>query len=172
MSFDFVCIGAAELIWGQRHLCFFFCPPCGAYINRGGTYSHKWGCYIKVSTEYSKTQIVCFLFMSHKVTFVSVVEIKSGVSTILNNNSFSATILDKINGKPGPLPLPPKSRMGKWRVLAFARLHTWYGGDGGLLFHFILSKIVVMSWNVSKLTTPENTITYHNALSLSPQNFA
>ena len=25
---------------------------------------------------------------------------------------------------------------------------------------------------VVKLTTPENTITYHNALSLSPQNFA
>ena len=27
--------------------------------------------------------------------------------------------------------------------LPFARLHPWFGGDGGLLFHFILSKIVV-----------------------------
>ena len=41
-------------------------------------------------------------------------------------------------------PLLPKSKMGKWRVLAFARLHPWFGGgDGGLLFHFILSKIEV-----------------------------
>ena len=46
-------------------------------------------------------------------------------------------------------PPPPKSKMGKWRVLTFARLHPWFGGwgvgggDAGLLFHFILSKIVV-----------------------------
>ena len=26
--------------------------------------------------------------------------------------------------------------------LPFAQLHPWFGGDGGLLFHFILSKIV------------------------------
>ena len=39
--------------------------------------------------------------------------------------------------------LPPKSRMGKWRVLAFSRLHPWFGVDGGLLFHFTLSKIVL-----------------------------
>ena len=52
-------------------------------------------------------------------------------------------ILDKIDGK-FVTPLPPKSRIGKWRVLAFARLHPCFGGggDGGLLFHFILSKIV------------------------------
>ena len=37
---------------------------------------------------------------------------------------------------------PPKSRMGKWHILAFVRLHPSFGGDGGLLFHFILSKIV------------------------------
>ena len=37
---------------------------------------------------------------------------------------------------------PPKSRMGKWHILAFARLHPCFGGDGGLLFYFILSKIV------------------------------
>ena len=29
--------------------------------------------------------------------------------------------------------------MGKWRVLPFARLHPWFWGVGGLLFHFILS---------------------------------
>ena len=51
------------------------------------------------------------------------------------------TILDKINENPRP-PLPPKSRMGNGAFLPFARLHPWFGGDGGLLFHFILSKIV------------------------------
>ena len=46
------------------------------------------------------------------------------------------TIFDKINVKFIP-PLPPKSRMGKWRVsVAFARLHPLYiyiffGGGGG-----------------------------------------
>ena len=37
------------------------------------------------------------------------------------------TILDKVNGKFIPLsPRPlPKSGMGKWRVLAFVRLHPW-----------------------------------------------
>ena len=56
------------------------------------------------------------------------------------------TIFDKINVKFIP-PLPPKSRMGKWRVsVAFARLHPLYiyffggvggraVGDKGLLFH-------------------------------------
>ena len=33
--------------------------------------------------------------------------------------------------------------MRKWRVLAFAWLHPCFGGNGGLFFHFILSKIVV-----------------------------
>ena len=43
-------------------------------------------------------------------------------------------------------PPPPKSRMGKWYVLAFERLHPLFGegggGGGGLLFHFILFKTV------------------------------
>ena len=40
-------------------------------------------------------------------------------------------------------PPPPKSRMGKWRVFALrAASPLIWGGDGGLLFHFILSKIV------------------------------
>ena len=51
-------------------------------------------------------------------------------------------ILDKINGKPRP-PLRPQIKDGKnGAFLPFARLHPWFGGDGGLLFHFILSKIV------------------------------
>ena len=29
-------------------------------------------------------------------------------------------------------PPPPKSRMEKWRVLAFARLHPWFGGEMGV----------------------------------------
>ena len=52
-------------------------------------------------------------------------------------------ILDKINGKPRP-PLRPQIKDGKnGAFLPFARLHPWLGGgDGSLLFHFILSKIV------------------------------
>ena len=61
--------------------------------------------------------------------------------TILISPAPDSTILDKRDGK-FVTPLPPKSRMGKWRVLAFARFHACFGGDGGLLFHFILSKIV------------------------------
>ena len=71
------------------------------------------------------------------------------------------TILDKIDGKfVPPLPPPPKSWMGKWRVLAFARLHPLFEGDGGLLFHFILSKIVPLLTTVNalslKLITSQN----------------
>ena len=54
---------------------------------------------------------------------------------------YVTTILDKLNGTLRP-PLPPKSVMGKWRVLAFTHLHPWFGGEGAFLFHFILSKIV------------------------------
>ena len=45
-----------------------------------------------------------------------------------------ATLLDKTDGKsrPPPPPSPPKSRMEKWRVLAFARLHPWFGGGMGV----------------------------------------
>ena len=39
-------------------------------------------------------------------------------------------------------PSPPKSRMGKWRVFALRAASSLIWGDGGLLFHFILSKIV------------------------------
>ena len=41
---------------------------------------------------------------------------------------------------PSPPPSPPKSRMEKWRVSSFraaSSLIRW--GDGGLLFHFILT---------------------------------
>ena len=38
---------------------------------------------------------------------------------------------------------PPNQRWEDGAFLPFARLHPWFGGDGGLLFHFILSKIVV-----------------------------
>ena len=48
------------------------------------------------------------------------------------------TILHKINGKPRPPPPLP-------RVFALRAASSliFFGGDGGLLFHFILSKIVV-----------------------------
>ena len=68
--------------------------------------------------------------------FAATVENKTPSKLILK---YQATILDKINGKPRP-PLSPKSKMGND--------FFWGGGrgcggvDGGLLFHFILSKIV------------------------------
>ena len=37
---------------------------------------------------------------------------------------------------------PPKSRLEKWRVFALRAASTLIWGDVGLLFHFILSKIV------------------------------
>ena len=43
-----------------------------------------------------------------------------------------------------PRPSPPKpTKDGKMAGFGFARLHPWIWGDGGLLFHFILFKIVV-----------------------------
>ena len=41
-----------------------------------------------------------------------------------------------------PPPSPPNQGWENGAFLPFARLHPWFGGDGGLLFHFILSKIV------------------------------
>ena len=64
------------------------------------------------------------------------------------NKTWRPTILDKINGKPVPPPFSPppppllKSRMGKWRIFALRAALSLISGDGGLLFHFILSKIV------------------------------
>ena len=51
-----------------------------------------------------------------------------------------ATTLDKINGKTR-LPLTPKSKIGRWCVFALCAASSLIWG-GGLLFHFILSKIV------------------------------
>ena len=53
-----------------------------------------------------------------------------------------ATILDKINGKPRPRS-SPNQEWGKLGVFAFRAPLSLIRGDGGLLFHFILSKIVV-----------------------------
>ena len=64
------------------------------------------------------------------------------VSTLLSLIEVSKTYnLGQIKWKLRP-PLPPKSVMGKWRVLAFTCLHPWFGGKGAFLFHFNLSKIV------------------------------
>ena len=41
-----------------------------------------------------------------------------------------------------PPPPPPKSRMGKWGIFALCAASSLIWGVGGLLFHFILSKIV------------------------------
>ena len=47
-------------------------------------------------------------------------------------------ILDKINGKPRP-PLPPKSRMGKWRVFALRAASSliWAGWGFAVPFYFV-----------------------------------
>ena len=42
-----------------------------------------------------------------------------------------------------PPPPPPNQGWENGTFLPFVRLHPWFGGDGRLLFHFILSKIVV-----------------------------
>ena len=44
--------------------------------------------------------------------------------------SLLAAILNKINGKFRPL--SPQLKMGKWRVLLFARLDPWFGAGGGV----------------------------------------
>ena len=74
------------------------------------------------------------------------------IDQILNlwRHSLYRQILDKLNGTLRP-PLPPKSVMGKWRVLAFTHLHPWFGGEGAFLFHFILSKIVGLLNSDSRL---------------------
>ena len=48
-------------------------------------------------------------------------------------------------------PPPPKSRMGKWRVFALRLPSSLIWGDGGLLFHFILSKIVAKKNKINKI---------------------
>ena len=40
-----------------------------------------------------------------------------------------------------PSPPPPNQGWGNGAFLPFTRLHSWFGGDGGFLFHFILDKI-------------------------------
>ena len=47
------------------------------------------------------------------------------------------------NLNPTSLP-PPTEGWKNGAFLPFARLHPWLGGDGGLLFHFILSKIAIL----------------------------
>ena len=39
-------------------------------------------------------------------------------------------------------PSPPNQAWENGAFLPFARRHPWFGGHGGLLFYFILSKIV------------------------------
>ena len=59
--------------------------------------------------------------------------------------------------------LNPIARMGKWRVLAFARLHPWFGWDEGLLLHFTLSKIVIYGKLVPPLPRPQSRVSINGA---------
>ena len=130
-----------------------------------------------------------------------------GKNSLFYVGKMKESIFPAATHRPPPAPPPlAKSRKGKWRVLAFARLHLWFGGmgvcrsilysvqdynfgqhrwkictlppppskiedekmgrfgfcaassliwgDGSLLFHFILSKIVATS--NSKLVTSKS----------------
>ena len=50
------------------------------------------------------------------------------------------TILDEIDGKFSPFALP-KSRLGKWHILASARLHPWFWRNRGLLFILLCLRV-------------------------------
>ena len=65
--------------------------------------------------------------------------------------------MDKINGKPRS-PLPPKSRMGKWRVFALRAASSLIWGDGGLLFNFFCARLqVTVSWLTELVCWPGDT---------------
>ena len=54
-----------------------------------------------------------------------------------------------------PPPPPPKSRVGKWRVFAVRAASSLIWGDGGLVFHFILSKIAGVFNSIMKALTAQ-----------------
>ena len=60
----------------------------------------------------------------------------------------------KIDGK-FVTPLPPKSRMGKWRVLAFARLHPCFGGGMGVCCSILFCPRIPRHASLSKQTTDD-----------------
>ena len=60
-----------------------------------------------------------------------------------------ATILDKINGKPRP-PLPPKSRMGKWRVFALRVPSSLIWGGWGFAVPFCPRLSESLDWRYSQ----------------------
>ena len=62
-------------------------------------------------------------------------------------------ILDKINEKLRP-PLPPFQWWKEWRALVRPRVHHWFGGRGGFISHFILSKIAILDKINEKLRPP------------------
>ena len=60
-------------------------------------------------------------------------------SVTTNVRKILPTILDKINRKPRPPPLPPKSRMGKWSVFALRAASSliWAGWGFAVPFYFV-----------------------------------
>ena len=73
-------------------------------------------------------------------------------------------ILDKIDGKfipPPPPPIPPNEGWENgafWLLRAFILESLIGGGDGGLLFHFILSKIAILDKIDGKFVPPSTHI--------------
>ena len=79
-------------------------------------------CCIFIATSVYMFPSLIFLYQSHFIfTFDYCYHLV---------HSLSPTILDKINGKPRP-PLPPKSRMAKWRVFALRAPSSLILGGGG-----------------------------------------
>ena len=75
--------------------------------------------------------------------FLGLIEMTSG--------QVDATILDKINGKPGP-PSPPPLQIKDGKMARFCPSRGLILGEMGVfLFHFILSKIVASACPNGKL---------------------
>ena len=73
------------------------------------------------------------------IIIVSIITVFAGVLFVHQPGANHApTILDKINGKPKP-PLPPESRIGKWRVFALRAASSliWGGWGFAVLFYFV-----------------------------------
>ena len=66
------------------------------------------------------------------------------------------TILDKTDGKFSPSALP-KSRLGKWHILASARLHPWFWRSRGLQFILLCLRLCRYIYKKGKnsLLTPK-----------------
>ena len=77
-----------------------------------------------------------------------------GKNSLFYVGKMKESIFPTATHRPPPPPPPlAKSRKGKWRVLAFARLHLWFGGIGKADPVYILSKITILD-NIDEKFVP------------------